>query len=81
MHRRHRITGASHVPDVELGSQLGEPGRQHGRILRIELPGHPDLGQVPVRVLQGHAGLSRPAQAAQHRYLRPILPGPGEPGI
>ena len=81
VHRRHRIPRIHHLPGPELGRQLGEPRRQHRRILGRELPGHPDLGQVPVRVLHRHAGLARTAQPAQRHHPRPGIAAAGQPGI
>ena len=46
-----------------------------------ELPAHPDLGQMPVRVLHRHAGLARAAQPAQRHHPRPGAVIPGQPGI
>ncbi len=76
VHRGHRIPTIS---SAKLGGQLTEPGRQHRWVLGRKLPHRPDLVQVPVRVLQRHAGLAHPAQAAQHHHPRPLRVGPGEP--
>ena len=81
MHRRHRVSGVGRIPHPELGRQLGEPGRQHRRVLRSELPAHSDLGQLPMRVLQRHAGLPRAARAAQRHHPRPGAAVPGQQGI
>ena len=73
MHRRHRVPGTGQVLGPELGCQLGEPGR-HGRgILGRELPGHPHLSQVPVRILHRHAGLPGAPQPPQGYHLRPLI--------
>jgi len=71
MHRRHGIPGISDIPGPELGCQLTEPVSQHRRILGGKLPGHPDFGQVPVRVRQRHAGLPGAPEAAQGHRPRP----------
>ena len=82
MHRRHRIARVNHLPRPQLGGQHAELRRQHRRVHGRELPAHPHLAQVPVRVLDGHAGLPSAAQPAQHRHPRPRPPRPArQPGV
>ena len=81
VHRRHRIPGISDIPGAELGCQLTEPVSQHRRILGGELPGHPDLGQVTVRVRQRHAGLPGTSKSAQGHRPRPRTIAAGQPGV
>ena len=64
------------VPGAQVRGQLGEPGRQPGRVLGRQLPHHPQPGRLPVRVLHRHAGLARTPQPAQHHHPRPR---PGAP--
>ncbi len=82
MHRRHRITRINDLPGPQLGGQHAELRRQHRRVPGRELPAHPHLGQMPVRILDSHAGLARAAQPAQHRHPRPRPPRPAcQPGV
>ena len=78
MHGGHRVPA---LGGTELGGQFAEPGREHRQILGGQLPGHRGLGQVPVGILERHAGLARPAQTAQRHHPRPSLLIPGQPGI
>ena len=78
VHRGHRVPA---LGGAELGGQLAEPGRQHRRILGGQLPAHPHPGQLPVRVLQRHAGLARTAQPAQRHHPRPGAVLAGQPGL
>jgi hypothetical protein len=67
------VRGGHRVPaigGVELGGQLTEPGRQDRRVLGAELPGHRELCQVTVRILQRDAGLARAAQPVQGHHPR-----------
>ena len=76
MDLRDQVSGTQQVMGAELRRQITEPGHQCRRLLRRQLPGHPELSEVPVTVLQSHAGLPRPAQAAQRHHLRSIGIGP-----
>jgi hypothetical protein len=78
VHRGHRVPA---VGGAELGGQLTETGRQHRRVLGGQLPGHADLGQLAVGVLQGQAGLARAAQPAQRHRPQPGTVIPGQPGL
>ena len=80
MHRRHRIPPITLFPYAELGGQLGEFGPEHRRVLRRELPGHPHLGQVQVRIFHRHAGLPRAPQPVQHRNPRAGIIASGQAG-
>ena len=80
MHCRHRVR-APDPAGAELAGQVGEPGRQHRGVLGGELPGHPDLAQVPVRVLHRQAGLARTSQPGQGHHPRPGTLAAREPGI
>ena len=65
---------STEVPRAQLRRQHRELRRQHRRVFGRELPAHPDLAQLPVRVLHRHAGLARTSQTAQHRDPRPGMP-------
>ena len=56
---------------LSLRGQVIEPDRKRRRLLSRELPHHPVLTQVTVRVLHRHARLPASAQPAQHRHPRP----------
>ena len=81
VHRRHRIPDISDIPGPELGCQLTEPVSQHRRSLGGQLPGHPDLGQVTVRVRQRHAGLPGTSKPAQGHSPRHRTIATGQPGM
>ena len=76
MHRRHRVPARSPAPSWAASSP--NPAASTAGSSAGELPGHPDLGQVTVRVLQRHAGLARarparttPPPAARRHHRRP----------
>jgi hypothetical protein len=75
VYRRDRITRVDHLPVTQLRGQLRQPGGQHRRFLRRDLPRHADLGQMPVRILNGQAGLAHPAHPAQHHDPQPRARG------
>ena len=81
MHRCNRVPCVRIIPGAELGCQLGKPGRQHCRVLRRELPGHPNLSQVTARIFERHTGFPRPTQATQGHCPRPRTIAARQPGV
>ena len=80
MDQGHRVTIIDEVPGPELGCQLTEGARQHRGILAGELPGHPDLSELTMRVLHHHAGLACASQPAQDYRPRPGTLARRQPG-
>jgi uncharacterized protein DUF2637 len=74
----HRVPA---IGGAELGGQLAEAGRQHRRVLGTELPGHPNLAQLTMGVLQRHAGLARATQPMQRHHPWPLILAARQPGI
>ena len=70
VHRRSRIPALQQIPGAQQDSQLAEPRRHRRRILGGQLPDQAQLGQVPVRVLDRHAGLARAAHPVQGHHPR-----------